>query len=511
MRMHDLVVLFAFVTTSLTCCPELGHSQTVGGTLRVANVGAPGTFDPHVAGTSVEGAVITQLFEGLVGMDEHFRAKPMLAEDIQVSPDAKVYTFKLRRGVRFHNGQELTSADVLASFERFRRVSPVAKNLSDVERFEAPDPYTFIVRLSRPNAIFLDIIKTPSYGILPASERDKPPREAALIGTGPFQMGEWQRDSHVVLRRFKDYVPDTRATGPDGYVGNKAVYVDAVRINVMPEANSRVAALKAGDIDINLSVQPELAKQLAGWPGVATAEVFPGCQNVYILNSQNPPTDNVLVRKAIQAVVNVHDVVDASGLVAKYNPSLLYPDSPYYTDRENLDLYDLKSTEKSRTLLKEAGYHGEKVVLQTNANYAYMRDAVLVLAEELKKAGVNVDVQVVDWITNYNNMEKGQKNWNVSSVGFCSQPLLGPQQWRPMIYNLPSIKGDKALDSAYAKFMESLDVADRKAAWSQAERRILDQAYFIKIADSGLIYAFSKKLKGIHPWNTINFWNIRLK
>src|SRR5258708_23486683 len=182
-----------------------------GGTLVYASVSGPGTLDPYMASSAVELEVINNLFEGLMTLDANNATRPMLAAKATVSPDFKIYSFELRKGVKFHNGQEMTSVDVKASFQRYKRVSPNAKNLEAVDHFDAPDPYSFVIVLKDPNVVLLDILQSPIYPlmILPPSQKDKPARDIEVIGTGPYKLGEWVKDSHLVIIRFDDYPADT--------------------------------------------------------------------------------------------------------------------------------------------------------------------------------------------------------------------------------------------------------------------------------------------------------------
>src|SRR6185312_224342 len=127
-------------------------------------------------------------FDPLVAIDGNYNAKPVLASKIETSADAMVFSFALRKGVKFHNGKEMTSADVLASFERYKKVSPNASVLADVEGYDTPDPSTFVVRLSKPNAVFVEILKSPVYpfAVIPAEQKEKAGREVDIVGTGPF-------------------------------------------------------------------------------------------------------------------------------------------------------------------------------------------------------------------------------------------------------------------------------------------------------------------------------------
>ena len=509
----------ALRTIALGLCLAAAGASSVaepkrGGTLNYANASGPGTLDPFVSSSLVELEIIHHLFESLVAMDGRYNAKPMIASKVDSSADARTYTFTLRRGIKFHNGKELTSADVLASFERYRKVSPNASALADVESMEAPRPDTFIVRLSKPNAIFIDVLKGPVYPfvVLPAEQRDKPARGIDVVGTGPFMLGDWVKDSHLVLKRFEGYVPNDSSAGPDGFAGRRTAYLDAVKYRFIPEANARVAAVQAGDIDVVADIPPDLSKRLDGRSDLTAVKIFPFCMQVYVLNSQQGMTKDPLVRQAINAVVNVDEITGAMGRVSLKNHSLVYSTTPYYQGDSMKAYYDQRNPAKARELLKQAGYKGEQIVLQTNSNNAHHRDAILVLSEQLKEAGMNVKVDVVDWTTNASNMQRGTGTWNVSTTGFCSNPLLGPQAWRSVLYTFTQLKTEPVMDPAYERLYMSPDLKVRQEAWGQIEKRVLDQAYMIKIADIGSLRAVNtKKVEGFSAYYLPVFWNVGLK
>lgn len=497
----------------LAMAPAGAEAQRKGGTLIYATLSGAGTMDPHVASAIVELEMIHHVYEALVEMSETYSAKPMLASKIDTSPDAKVFTFTLRRGVKFSNGKEMTAADVLASFERYKRVSPNAAALADVRSMETPDPYTFVVSLNNPNSVFLEVLKTPTYpfSIIPAEQKDKAARELDVIGTGPYQLAEWVKDDHLTFRRFDGYSADETASGPDGYAGRKTAYLDTLRYNVVPEANARVAALQAGDADFFSTIPADLAKRLEGRPGLSVMKVIPFCQQEFILHSQNAPTSNPLIRQAIASVVDVDEIITASGQIFERNHSLMFKTSEYFPGEATAANYDLKNLQRAKELLAKAGYANQKIVLETNANYPYMRDAILVLAEQLKAAGINAEVKMVDWNTNVTDMNKGTGGWNVTTTGFCSGPLLGPQQWRPLLIGFPQIQNDTVLDEAYKRFFLTPGLAERKAIWVEIENRVLDQAYMIKVADLAELRGHNAKFVNLKPYYMERFWDVWLK
>src|SRR6266700_1809566 len=482
-RISGFLLLLSF---SVTAFFTTAQAQTKGGALVYSTVAGPASLDPYMAGSLIELEVIHEIFETLVAMDENYNSRPMLASKVETSNDAKTFTFTLRKGVKFSNSQEMTSADVLASFERFAQVSTNASLLADVEKYETPDALTFIVHLKNTNAVFVDLLKSSTYplAILPASQKDKPARAIEVVGTGPFKLGEWQKDSHLILLRNDAYTPDETADKPDGFAGKKTAYLDSVRYNFIPEANARLSALKT----------------------------FPYCQQYFVIHSSNGLTANPLIRQAIRESVNVDDILAATGILSQRNHSMLYSTSPYYAADIAANYYDRKNPAKAKELLKQAGYNGEKLILQTNSNYPYMRDSILVLAEQLKDAGINADVQVIDWMSNSNNLQRGTGNWNVTTTSFCSPPLLGPPQWKSTVYTFPHIEKDPVIDAAFDSLFKSADQQAQKAAWFAIENRFLDQAYMIKVADTGSLRGYNNtRVGGLKPYFYLRFWNTWLK
>src|SRR5215217_4882976 len=137
-RIVRCFLLLSAAATSAISAVSSSQAQTKGGTLVYSTVGGPASLDPYTAGSLIELEVIHEIFETLVAMDENYNAKPMLASAVDVSNEAKTFTFTLRKGVKFSNGQEMTSADVLGSFERFKKVSTNAALLADVDKYETP-------------------------------------------------------------------------------------------------------------------------------------------------------------------------------------------------------------------------------------------------------------------------------------------------------------------------------------------------------------------------------------
>src|SRR6201747_2248119 len=285
LRAPKLVLSISLVIAATLTATTGSQAQNKGGQIIYSTVAGPASLDPYMAGSLIELEIAHGIFETLVAMDENYNARPMLASKVETSNEARTFTFTLRKGVKFSTGQEMTSADVLASFQRFAKVSTNASLLADVEKYETPDPYTFVVHLKSTNAVFIDLLKSSTYPlvVLPADQKDKPAREVEIIGTGPFKLGEWQKDSHLVLLRNDGYTPDETAGDADGFAGKKTAYLDSVRYNFIPEANARLAALQTKKSDVIGDLTLDLAKRLEGISELSTLKTFPYCQQYFVL------------------------------------------------------------------------------------------------------------------------------------------------------------------------------------------------------------------------------------
>jgi peptide/nickel transport system substrate-binding protein len=347
---------------------------------------------------------------------------------------------------------------------------------------------------------------------LPASQKDKPARGIDVIGTGPFSLGEWVKDSHLVVNRFDSYTADLGSPGRDGYAGRKTAYLDSVRFRFMPEATTRIAALQTDEVQLVSSIPPELRGQIEARPELAIREIFPLGGTYIIVNSQYGLTANRTIRQAIAAAIDIGEITEAVGGVNKPNAWMSYPNTPYFPgEKTPSPWYDQRSPERAKELLSQAGYKNEKLIIETNGNYQWMRTTMLVVAEQLKVIGMNVDVHIVDWTTNASHMQQGSGEWNLSTTLFGPEHILGPQQWRPLIYAFANIKGDDALDAAYKSFFSEPDLDKRREMWVKIQDEVLGGGFFIKIADAGRLWAYAKKLQGQSDYpGILQLWDIWL-
>ena len=487
-------------------------AQKKGGDMVMAQPAGTNTLDPHFTASAAARNMMLSMYETLMVIDENTTPIPHLAEKVTVAEDGLAYTFTLRKGVKFHSGKEMTSADVKASFDRFGQLSPEKTTMASVERIDTPDPYTVIFRMKALDTSFLDRLASPASPttIIPTEEAGKPVNKTNMISTGPYQFVEWEPDTHLKVKRFEGY---TAAPGKaaDGLGGKKTAYFDTVTVRIIREASARVAALEAGQVQYVEDVPVLAAKRLESNAKLKVIDLLPAAQPVMLINSVQAPTNNAKLRQAMQAAVDMKEVMTAAtDGNFKLNHSFVYPNNPYFNDAGK-PYYSVNDTKKAKQLLAESGYKGEPIVMLTNKDYQYMYKSALVMSEQLKDLGVNIKLEVLDWPT-MADLSRKREGWNMAASGLAIQPFVGPYSFMKLFWGATHIAfadTDPVLNEAWTKFNKSLKLEDRKAAWTQIEGRMADQVYVMKLGDSGNKLAMAKNLAGFKPYaGAVRMWDV---
>jgi len=345
----------------------------------------PGLDMTATPATATSGIVFYNVQESLVKVDRHGKLVPSLAERWHTA-DNKNYTFFLKKGVRFHNGREMKAADVKFCFDRALNPEtkhPYAKDYEAVGDIIVKDDYTVTFALKTVNANFLQNIARAGAAIYPREAVDT--LKSHPIGTGPFRFEEWVRGDRVVLVKNGDY----HVKG--------LPKLDRVTFRFVTDPNAVLAALKAGDVDASLfGLGPEHVQDLQK---DARFQVIIGdTTNDVILsmnNSRKPYTD-VRVRRAMTYGINKGDVLKGAMFgMGKILGTNVDPLNPYYVDMSKAMPYD---PAKAKQLLAEAGYpNGFDTVLKVTPQYEYTVRSGQVIADNLKKSGVNVKIEQIEW------------------------------------------------------------------------------------------------------------------
>ena len=359
-----------------------------GGEMSVAITADPPGWDPTVS-TSQEIARVTyhNVFEGLVRFDQTGAIVPALAGSWETSEDGLTYTFKIREGVKFHDGSDLTLDDVVAAFERAKDPDSGhthSEYYEAIESVTAGEDNTITLQLSRPDWTLLYDLARPDSIIYPAAQAET--QRSQPIGTGPFRFVDYVEGSEVRLEKFADYYLEG------------VPYLDAVTFEIIPDPNTRFAALQSGDIDlIGVALPPEQFMQLEGNPSLKGTQGNATTEITLALNNTRPPLDNPLVRQAVTYAIDKQQIVNGAffglGTVIGTHMS---PVEGYYVDL-NPYPYD---PEKAKELLAEAGYpDGFEIKFELPEPYNIERRTGEVIAQQLAQIGIQTDLSVVEWGT----------------------------------------------------------------------------------------------------------------
>jgi len=509
LRAAGLLLAFLAAVLGSARAPAGGHN----GHLIFGQEAAPLILDPHYTTAIATRNIAMHVFEMLVTRDENNAVINGLADDRTVSADGLVYTFRIRTGVRFHDGRELTSADVLASFERYRRLG-LGNALEPVEAMEAPEPATFVIRLKEPVPLFLENISafTIPIAILPADQRDRPGGKIDMVGTGPYQFVEWMPDSHVKLKRFPDYVPDSRYPGNAGFGGRKVAYLDDVTFRFMPEPAARIAALETGEVQVIEDLPLKAATRLARDEAIKVHMLRHWWLHGAWVNATKPPTNNLLVRRAIQTALDMEEVMAiATDGAYELQPGFQYPGDAYYVT-SGAEYYNVNNRARAKQLLAQAGYAGEPLVIITNSSFQSMYQAAVDVAQQLREIGMTVRMDVFDWATASARL-RDQGAWNLWFTGHGTATAVGPADAvRNMVSPRPNqFAADPVLDKLYGQLLRGRTLEERRATFAQIQDRIYEQVLFLKFGDLEKIQASRREVKGFAPYRMARFWNVRLE
>lgn len=358
-----------------------------GGTLIVAMPDQPPGLDPTISTSqAIARIVYDNVLQGLVRINRKGEIVPCLAERWSVSPDGLTYTFDLRPHVLFQNGEPLTARDVVLDLER--AMDPHSDHTHHeyyqaIASVEAPNPLTVVLHLKYRDANLLFNLARPDSVIYPP--QDVLTLRTDPIGTGPFKFVRWIKNDEVILERFHRYWDP------------KLPYLNRVIFRFLPNPETQLAALEAGQVDvIGDGLSPENALALKQMPGIKVLEGYTTAKMVMAINNAIPPFNNLLVRRAIAYATNREALIQGA-MFGMGTPigSHATPAEYYYKNLTGLYPYN---PAKARQLLAEAGYpHGFSATLDLPQPYIDERRTGEVLAEQLAQVGIHLRLRVVQW------------------------------------------------------------------------------------------------------------------
>ncbi|CCX38176.1 bacterial extracellular solute-binding protein family 5 [Clostridium sp. CAG:1013] len=446
------------------------------------NIGSePDSLDPWQSAASDTDAIFHNVFEGLCLYDENGEIIPGLAESWDISEDGLTYTFHLRDDVTFHNGKAFTSADVVYTYNNLAGMGgekAVSSKFENVESFEAPDDYTFVIKLKEPSAGFLSL---NIIAILPEGYEDQ---STAPVGTGPYKFVEYTPSQRVVLEKNDEYYDEERAGK-----------IDRVEFYIMTDSAAVVSALQSGTLDI-ASINADDASVLEG-----QFDIYNSPQNmvqIFAMNNSVEPFNDVRVRQAINYAIDKDQIINtvfggyATKLYTNFSPVM----GVYYNE-ELEGSYDT-DLEKAKELLKEAGYeNGFDFTITVPANYQAHIDTAQIISQQLQQIGITANIETIEWATWLEDVYTNAQ-YETTIVGLTGKldpdAVLGrfKTDYPKNFFKFSDAEYDELITSALTEQDEQVRVDDYK----RCQEILTEQAAAAFISDPNLVVASRKDLKG---------------
>jgi peptide/nickel transport system substrate-binding protein len=486
-------------------------------------------LDPVITTAHITRNHAYMIYDTLLSIDEAFKPQPQMAS-WKISDDGLTYTFTLRNGLKWHDGGPVTAEDCVASLKRWAKRDGGGQMMMDyTASLEAADAKTIVLKLKEPFSYVLELLAKPSAipaFMMPKLVAETPADKAITenIGSGPFKFvaAEYQPGVKVVYERNPDYVP--RSEPASAMSGGKVVKLDRVEWVTMPDAQTAVNALNAGEIDYIEQPQFDLLPLIAANPDLKIdVHNKLGYQTMGRMNWLHPPFDNPKIRRAALLAIGQTDILNA--LVG--NPDYYKPCLSYYgcgTPLEAKDgTEDLKpegNIEAAKALLKEAGYDGKPIVLMHPTDVTTLVSQPVVATQALRKAGFTVDLQPMDWQTlvtrRASQKPPSEGGWNLFFTNWVIQEV-----WNPISNPMLNGRGksgawfgwpdDPEIEKMRVDFAKAKSDDERKTIAAKIQAHALAVGNYIPLGQYLVPSAWNKRVSGFLYGPVPVFWNVEKK
>ncbi len=495
LQLLSIVMIFAMVFCFAACGnnDSADDNQMTGSgkdtnTVVVATSAEPTSLDPQYGEDTTTQRVVMQISDTLIGVDENMNYVPKLAESWKISEDGKTYTFSLRKNVKAHNGEVLTSEDVAYTVERGKASTLVAKAFAAIDSVECPDESTVIMHLAYASPVQLGYLSSPSTGIVNKKACEEMGNDAfgrSPVAYGPYEVVSWDSGDKITLKAFEDYWAGTPS-------------VENAVFKVYTDSNTAAIALQNGQVDVLLDVSTA---------DVATLEknekvtVYNGDSLIAFhlhLNCERTPFNNKKVREALNYAIDTQAIIDAvfDGVGAVKMNSFIPKMSMSEDMGENPYGYDI---EKAKELLAEAGYAEgfECNILVTSGQQEKMAQ---VIKGYLQPLGINLKIDIYEWSTLLSIVETGDYDMTILRiVAMIPDPDLSlyTRFESSQVYNFSKYV-DTELDEMLENARVCPDEKERTQMYLEINSYLWDAAPTVPLCFTTVINSANAELKGYH-------------
>ncbi len=467
------------------------------------------------------------VFDTLFALDKNFKPQPQMVDRWTVSGDKLTYTFTLRDGLKWHDGQPVRAEDCVASIERWGKRDPFGQKLMEaVGQIKPTGDKSFTIVLKTRFPLLLDALGKLSSNVpfmMPErlAKTDPYQQIPEAIGSGPFKFvkSEWVPGDKAVFVKNTEYVP--RKEPPSFASGGKVAKVDRVEWLYIPDSATASAALNSGEADWYEQPPTDLLPVFASNPDVVVATVDPlGNQGILRFNQIQPPFDNLKLRLAVLNLVDQKNYMRAAAGDPKYwktCAALFGCGTPLQTNAGAEALLKAPSLAKAKELIAQSGYKGEKIVLLDATDQPIVHGQALVTLAALRQAGLNVELQAMDWGTLITRraskapIDKG--GWNIFHTWTAAPDLASPAVNAALRANDGKAwfgwPNDPKLEGLIDQWFKAPDFAGQK----KLADAIQTEAYqgnvpYVPTGQFVIPTAYRKNLHGIIIAPVVFFWNV---
>lgn len=482
--------------------------------VHIAYSGEPESFDP-VKGTAVATRTITRnVFEGLLEMDGNYEVQCQLCKDYEVTDDGKTWTFHLREGVPFHNGEIMDADDVVASLNYWGSFNVASEYFADGEQFEKVDDTTVKITFPTPKNLFKYFLsgQTGFAAIMPKEvvESAGDTGITEFIGTGPYKWREYKPTQYVELELFEDYVgPDFECNGGDA--GNRICTIPKVYYDFVTDPITRLAGTTTGQYDIATDISFDSISQVEATEGVEAYQDWMFSVFVF-MNQKIGPFQDEKLRKAVRLAIDAEEMA-ASGipnkdyykLTGSFDSDIFatwyVPEAEEYVNNKNI--------EEAKKLVAESSYDGSDLKLITTDMYPDLKAMTMVMQQQLKEIGINCKVESYDWATTISTLWNFDPNGNdkydiyIMSYPYVSAPVSSAVLTNPYSIAYADLSN---IAEPFAKMQETKDESEMLSYWKDVQTTLYEKEMVIKLLDEATVTIATDKVQGLHNFSGPILW-----
>lgn len=460
--------------------PELALAQGRKDGMVLAMTLEPPGLDP-TAGAASAIAEITHynIFETLTKINADGTVSPLLAESWEISPDLRTYTFRLRKGVKFQNGEPFNAQTVKFSFERAggeKSTNKDKRTFSSMERVAAIDDHTLVILNKEIDPDFLFLMGQATAAQVEPKSADG--NATKPVGTGPFTLDNWVKGSSVSLRKW------------DGYRNAAGIKLKRATFRFISDPAAQVAALLAGDVDAFPRVTPRSVAQFKDNPKFQLVVSGSRAKTILAINNKKKPLDDVRVRRAIAAAIDRKAVIQAAGdgygapIGSHYVPGAFG-----YVDTTGVNPYN---PDKARALLKEAGVSSGLELTITLPPVPYARQGSEVIAAMLDRVGIKAKLQNVEW-AQWLSGTYGNKNYDLTIISHVEPFDLGNFSRPGYYWNYESGK----FNELYNRYKQTANEGERRKIVGDIQKLIADDCVHAFLYQPQWVSVANKNVRGL--------------